>query len=266
LAQSNEYSTIILSRRDEHSVQITLNRPDLHNAFNETLIAELSECFKSLGQDETVQLIILTGEGKSFCAGADINWMKSMVAYSREENLKDSQNLADMFKIINECPKPVIGRINGSAFGGGVGLVAVCDIAVAVDSAKFSFSEVKLGIIPAVVSPYVLKKIGPGHARQLFITGERFDSQTAQNIGLIHRTAKLEDIDEKIDETVKMLSANGPRAMHEVKLLISNWYDLNEESYRKYTVEKIAELRTAPEGHEGLEAFLAKRKPSWGRS
>ena len=261
---TTDYTTLELAVNEDKVATVTLNRPDLHNAFNEVLIAELTKCFLELGREENVRIIILTGSGKSFCAGADINWMKSMIGFSYEENIQDSQNLADMFKVINECPKPVIGRINGAAFGGGVGLAAVCDIAVAVENAKFSFSEVKLGIIPAVVSPYVLAKIGPGHARKLFITGERFDANNAAEIGLVHRVVQPDNLDESVNDIIKNLLANGPGAMKEVKSLIANWSELDRENFRTFTVEKIAELRTGEEGKEGLQAFLDKRKPSWG--
>jgi methylglutaconyl-CoA hydratase len=188
-----------------------------------------------------------------------------MVGFDFDENLKDSQKLADMFKIINQCPKPVVGRINGSAFGGGVGLVAVCDVAIAVENATFSFSEVKLGIIPSVVSPYVLARIGPGHARNLFITGDIIVASTALKIGLINDISTAEDLDKAVNGVVQLLLSNGPKAMQEVKLLVSNWLDMNEANFRNYTVEKIADLRTSPEGKEGLSAFLEKRDPKWRR-
>jgi methylglutaconyl-CoA hydratase len=261
-----DYSALELSVDDSGTATVSLNRPDLHNAFNETLIAEISECFTRLGGDDNVQLVVLTGSGKSFCAGADINWMKKMIEYSREENIADSQKLADMFKIIDECPKPVIGRVNGAAFGGGVGLVAVCDVAVASEKAKFSFSEVKLGIIPAVVSPYVIARIGPGHSRHLFITGERFDTSIAYDIGLVHHVAPPELLDEEVQRLSEVILANGPKAMAECKVLVAKWRQMEAETFRKYTVEKIAELRTGPEGNDGLKAFLEKRKPGWRRS
>ncbi|UCH90281.1 MAG: enoyl-CoA hydratase/isomerase family protein [Thermoplasmata archaeon] len=264
--ESNNFTSLSLTQTDNKITTVTLNKPEIHNAFNDTLIAELSECFIKLGEDEDTRLIILTGSGKSFCAGADINWMKAMIDYSHEQNISDSQNLAEMFKIIDECPKPVIGRINGSAFGGGVGLVAVCDVAIAAEDAKFSFSEVKLGIIPAVVSPYVIARIGPGHARKLFITGERFDANTALNIGLIHGLVPEAGLDEDVGAVAETILANGPAAMHQVKKLIAKWLDMDSESYREFTVDKIAKLRTSPEGQEGLKAFLEKRKPEWRRS
>jgi methylglutaconyl-CoA hydratase len=266
LEHSNDYTTISLEQDEDGVATITLARPELHNAFNETLIDELSRCITGLGTDDNVRLIILTGDGKSFCAGADINWMKSMVEYSHEENLRDSQALADMFKIIDECPKPVVGKINGAAFGGGVGLVAVCDVAVAADNTRFSFSEVKLGIVPSVISPYVIPRIGPGHARKLFITGERFDAETAHQIGLVHRVVFPEELDSAVAEVVGFLMENGPTAMHEVKLLVAKWQEMDKDQFRKYTVDKIAELRTSPEGKDGLTAFLEKRKPLWRRS
>jgi methylglutaconyl-CoA hydratase len=264
-SSSSSYTTLSLGHPESNITEVTLNRPELHNAFNDTLIAEISECFKTLGSDDKTHLIILSGSGKSFCAGADINWMKSMIEYSRSENIEDSQKLADMFKIIDECPKPVICKINGAAFGGGVGLVASCDVAVATDTAKFSFSEVRLGIIPAVISPYVLPRIGPGYARKLFITGERFDANTALKIGLVHSVVNQSDLDKEVMELADIMLSNGPKAMHEVKLLISSWRDMSAEDFRKHTVEKIADLRTSEEGSEGLKAFLEKRKSEWRR-
>jgi len=258
-----QYSALTISKDDRDIVTVEISRPEIHNAFDEKLIAELSHCFNTLSEAPDVTIIVLTGRGKSFCAGADINWMRSMVEYTRDQNREDSQKLADMFWTINRCKKPVVGRINGAAFGGGVGLTAVCDIAIAAETAKFSFSEVKLGIIPSVVSPYVLARIGPGHARKLFVTGERFDAQTALSIGLVHKVVPPEQLDDAVAESTKLLLSSGPDAVNEAKELVRKWQELDTDEFRKYTVDKIAELRVSPEGREGLAAFLEKRRPNF---
>jgi methylglutaconyl-CoA hydratase len=221
---------------------------------------ELTSCFKELYHDNS-RCIILTGKGKSFCAGADLNWMKSMVNYSREENIKDSRLLVNLYETIYSCPKPVIGRINGHAFGGGIGLIAVCDIAIALPNLKFAFSEVNLGIIPSVISTFIAPRVSPANMRRLFITGERFDSQTALQIGLLDFV--VEDLDEKVEFYVEKLKSSGPVAIKEVKNLIRNLMEMDIKRYKEFTVEKIAELRISEEGQEGISAFLEKRKPRW---
>ncbi len=252
--------------RVEHSdgvATITLNRPELHNAFDETLIAELTRIFLDLREDETTRVVVLRAEGKSFCAGADLNWMGKMVSYSYTENLDDARHLLAMFEAIDHCPKPVIARVHGSAMGGGAGLVAVADIAVATPEAKFAFSEVRLGLIPAVISPYVVRKIGYGHARALFITGERFDAETALRIGLVHRVVPSDQIDTEIENIITGLKQNGPQAMASAKMLLHATQVLPVDELRSLTVARIAELRVSPEGQEGIRAFLEKRKPNF---
>lgn len=242
---------------------VMLNRPDVYNAFNETQIEELTECFSHLSEDQSVYAVVLTGKGRHFCAGADLNWMQKVASYTREDNIKDSQKLAHMFHTIDTCSKPVVGRINGSAFGGGVGLVAVCDVAVCSEKARFAFSEVNLGIVPAVISTYVLPKIGVSHARALFATGERFSAEKAAEIGLVHDVCPLEDLDAKTDEHLNLLQSSGPQAVKAAKNLIQTWSQLQKDEFRKYTVELIADLRASQEGKEGIRAFLEKRKPVW---
>jgi methylglutaconyl-CoA hydratase len=241
-------------------VSVTLNRPDVHNAFNEELIAEAIDLFGSIDG----RAVVLRGTGPNFCAGADLNWMSRMVHYTRDENVRDSALLAKMYALINECPLPVIGRIQGAAIGGGVGLVAVCDIAIAARDAKFGLSEVKLGIMPAVISPYVIAKIGETHARALFLTGERFDAERALRIGLVHRVA--DDLDAAVDETVKQLTTSGPEAVRECKKLIAHVaaHDLADAVH--YTIEAIAERRVSAEGQAGMGAFLKKERPPWTSS
>lgn len=256
------YETIEVMK-DKNVVTVTLNRPEVHNAMNETLMKELTNCFKKLDKDDNIRIVILTGNGKSFCAGADLNWMKNMANYSVEENIEDSRLLLDLFEAIYKCSKPVIGRINGHAFGGGLGLLAVCDINVATSGLKFAFSEVKLGIIPSVISTFIGKRIGVANMRRLFITGEKFDSEYAKGIGLIDDIASEDKFDSKINDYVEQLRSSGPRAIKEVKNLVDKYIEMDLEKYKTFTVNKISELRVSKEGQEGINAFLEKRKSRW---
>jgi methylglutaconyl-CoA hydratase len=257
-----DYETIEVFKNKE-IVTVTLNRPDVHNAMNEKLMKELTSCFKKLSKDENVRIIILTGNGKSFCAGADLNWMKSMAKYSKEENIKDSKLLLDLFESIYSCPKPVIGKINGHAFGGGLGLIAVCDITITIPDCKFAFSEVKLGIIPSVISSFIASRINISNMRRLFVTGERFNSDHAKEIGLIDFVVEQDKFDEKVQFYVKLLYSSGPKAICECKNLVDKYRKLELDKYKDITVEKIAELRVSKEGQEGINAFLEKRKSKW---
>jgi methylglutaconyl-CoA hydratase len=256
------YVTIETNREDD-VVTVRLNRPEVHNAMNEPLMKELTQCFLSLSKDETVRCIIFTGSGASFCAGADLNWMKSMAQYSMNENIQDSRLLLNLYEAIYHCPKPVIGRINGHAFGGGIGLIAVCDITIAPPEKKFAFSEAKLGIIPSVISTYVVRRIGLSTMRRLFITGERFTSEYAKEIGLLDYVVPEDEFDETILEYVDILRLSGPHAISEVKELVTACEQMTRDDYKEYTVQKIAELRVSTEGQEGIQSFLEKRKPSW---
>jgi methylglutaconyl-CoA hydratase len=242
---------------------VTLNRPDIHNAFNDELIAELTDCFSRISEDDRVRIVVLTGAGKSFCAGADLNWMKRMVDYDREENLKDATALASMLETIDTCPKPVVGRINGSAIGGGCGLVSVCDIVVASEKAKFGFSEVKLGIAPATICPYVLRKIGPRNTRELFLTGERFDAGRGLVVGLVNYVVAPDKLDDVVNQKIDLLLTSGPRACAEVKKLVRKTFGREPADVARFTAEMIADLRVSEEGQEGIGSFLEKRKPSW---
>lgn len=242
---------------------VTLNRPEVHNAFNDELITEAIDLFRGAGQRD-IRAVVLRGSGSNFCAGADLNWMSRMVKYSRDENVRDSANLARMYACINECPVPVIGRIQGAAIGGGVGLVAVCDIAVCTRDAKFGLAEVKLGILPAVISPYMIAKIGQSHARALFFTGERFDAERALRIGLVHRI--VEDtaaLDTAVDETIEQIKTSGPEAVRECKKLIEHVASHDLLDAVPYTIEAIATRRVSEEGQAGMNAFLKKDKPPW---
>ena len=257
-----KYETIELKREND-VVKVILNRPEVHNAMNEKLMKELTSCFKKLRDDDDIRIIILTGNGKSFSAGADLNWMKSMAHYSKEENIKDSRLLLDLYETIYNCPKPVIGLINGHAFGGGIGLIAVCDISIATPGKKFAFSEVNLGIIPSVISTYIVRRIGLINMRRLFITGEHFDSEYANKIGLIDYIISDEEIDTEVQKYVKLLRSSGPKAIIEVKDLINKYQNMSISKYKEHTVKKIAELRVSDEGQEGINAFLKKRNSKW---
>lgn len=244
-------------------VTITLNRPDLHNAFSAEMIAELHAAMTQLADDASVRAVVLTGAGASFCAGADLNWMKASLDLTRDENIADAQRLAEMYDALNSLPKPVIGRINGAAVGGGVGLVACCDIAVAADNAKFGFSEVKLGIIPAVIARYVVPKIGASHARALFVSGRRFDAAHALRLGLVHDVTPPSKLDAVVQQVVDDVLSSGPEAIGRAKQLVQAIATLPADEQRRYTVEAIADARTSSEGQEGLRAFLEKRRPWW---
>jgi methylglutaconyl-CoA hydratase len=242
---------------------VTLDRPDVHNAFNENLIAEAIDLFSSIDTTAT-RAIVLKGTGKNFCAGADLNWMSRMVSFTHDENVRDSSKLAKMYALMNECPVPIVGRIQGAAIGGGVGLVAVCDIAVTASNAQFGLSEVKLGILPAVISPYVIAKIGESHARALFLTGERFNAERALRIGLVHRVVETEsELDAAVYETVTQLKTSGPEAVRECKKLIAHVATHDLADAVPYTIEAIASRRVSQEGQEGMQAFLNKGLAAW---
>jgi len=258
------YETLTLSQNQD-VVTVTLNRPDVHNAMNEQLITELVACFEKLRKDDTVRIIILTGNGASFCAGADLKWMKGITRYTKKEHKRDSQLIYNLYDTIHSCPKPVIGKINGNAFGGGVGLVAICDLSIAVPEALFAFSEVKLGIIRSGISSFVSLRLSPATMRRLFLTGERFDASYAEQIGLLDFVAPKQDIDMKIQSYVNLFRSSGPVAMREVKQLINQMTLLERDAYIQHTIEKIATLRMSGEGQEGLSAFLEKRKPRWSK-
>jgi methylglutaconyl-CoA hydratase len=242
---------------------ITLNRPAIHNAFDPQMIGELHRCCEQLATDERVRAIVLTGAGPSFCAGADLSWMRATLDYTRADNVADAANMAAMYEALNTLPKPVIGRINGAAVGGGVGLVACCDTAIAVESATFGFSEVKLGIVPAVIARYVVPKIGASHARALFVSGRRFNAAHAQRIGLIHDLVPEAHLDAAVQQAIRDVLTSGPEAIGRAKQLVQAVVALPHAEMHRYTVEAIANARTSAEGQEGLRAFLEKRKPYW---
>ncbi len=242
---------------------VTLRRPEAHNAFNVQLMEDLSSVFSALSGDERLHGVVLTGEGRSFSAGADISMMQEASTLTEEQNLAEGLRLADLMHTINAFPCPVVARVNGTAMGGGIGLVAVCDIAIAAESARFAFSEVKLGIAPAVISPYVVRKIGETNARVLFTTGERFSAARAHAIGLVHSVVPPEQLDDAVDKALQELLSSAPTALRACKALALTIGGMNYENARSYTAGLIARLRVSEEGQEGLRAFLEKRKPSW---
>lgn len=243
---------------------VTLNRPAVHNAFDETLIARLTAAFVSLDDDPDVRVVVLAGAGKSFCAGADLTWMKRMAAFGRDENLADAQALATMLRTLYALSKPTIARVHGPAYGGGVGLVAACDIAVGAPEATFALSEARLGLIPATIGPYVIEAIGARQARRYFLTAERFDAAQAQRIGLLHEVVPAAQIDARIGELVVAARQAGPAAQLECKALVRGVaHRPIDEDVIAGTAEHIAAVRASPEGREGVAAFLGKRPPAW---
>ena len=256
------YKTLLVEHSDG-VLTVTLQRPEVHNAFNDELIAEAIDVFSSIDTSVS-RVVVLKGTGKNFCAGADLNWMSRMVSYTREENVRDSSLLAKMYALINECPLPVVGRIQGAAIGGGVGLVSVCDIAIATTGAQFGLSEVKLGILPAVISPYVIAKIGETHARALFLTGERFTADRALRIGLVHRVEETDkELDAAVYETVTQLKTSGPEAVRECKKLIAHVATHDLADAIPYTIDAISTRRVSEEGQAGMQAFLSKGLAPW---
>jgi len=244
---------------------VTMNRPEKHNAFDDVLIRELTEAFRSMEAEDGIRVVVLSAAGKSFSAGADLNWMRRMAGFSKEENQRDAMGLGALMRTLAHLRKPTVARVQGPAYGGGVGLVACCDIAVATQQAAFSFSEPKLGLIPAVISPYAIAAIGERAARRFFLTGERFDGAEAWRLGLVHELVSSEgELDEKIGEIVDALLACGPVAQREGKELVRAVANRPVTSELiQDTADRIARLRSSPEGREGIAAFLEKRRPAW---
>jgi methylglutaconyl-CoA hydratase len=246
---------------------VTLNRPEIHNAFDETLIARLTAAFVSLDDNPDVRVVVLAAAGKSFCAGADLKWMQRMAAFGPEENLADAQALAAMLRALYALSKPTIARVAGAAYGGGVGLVAACDIAIAVPEATFALSEAKLGLIPATIGPYVIEAIGARQARRYFLTAERFAAADALRIGLVHEVVPRDQLDARIDALIAMLEGAGPTAQLECKALVRGVaHRPIDEDVIDGTAEHIAAVRASPEGREGVAAFLGKRPAAWIRT
>ena len=253
---------MLLVEKKDGVARVTLNRPDVRNAFDDSLISELKKTFLEIGKDDSVRAMVLGGSGPAFCAGADLNWMKRMAGYDYAANLRDAQALADMLAALDRMPKPTIARVHGPAFAGGTGLVAACDIAVGTPEAKFCFSEAKLGLSPATISPHIIRAIGERAARRYFLTAEVFDAEEALRIGMLSiLTRKL---DEEIDALLKHLLAGGPEAMRKIKELIRAVSNRPvDDALVADTARRIAEIRVSPEGREGIASFLEKRKAAW---
>ncbi len=254
----------LITKIDDNGVGwVILNRPEVHNCFDEVLIKELVVAFEAMSRDDTVRAIVLASEGKSFSAGADLNWMKRVAKYSPEENKADALVFSGLLKTMNFMKKPLIGIVQGATFGGGVGLVSTCDIVIASEKASFCLSEVKLGIIPAMISPYVVAAMGPRAARRYFVTAERFGAEEAKNLGLVHEVVAPEELQNKADEILKLMTTNGPKAMGEAKDLVFAVDGEITDDMINDVSNRIARQRASDEGQEGLGAFLEKRKPNW---
>jgi len=256
--------TLDVQRGDGGVARVFFNRPEVRNAFNDAVIAELTGVFTDFSRDATLRAVVLGGHGKAFCAGADLAWMRAMADYDREENRADAGKLGDMLWAVYSCPVPVIGRIHGDCYAGGVGLAAVCDVLVAAEDMHFCLSEAKLGLLPATIAPYVVKALGEQAARRYFVSAERFDAVTAKTLGFVHEVAAPEALDAKLDEVLAAIVANGPAAVKACKLLVK---DVAARAItpelRADTANRIADIRASGEGREGVQSFLNKRKPSW---
>ncbi len=257
-------TTTLQIERDAGVARVWLNRPEVRNAFNDAVIAELAETFRTLGADPTLRAVVLGGHGKAFCAGADLAWMRQMADYSWEQNRADAQALADMLWTVYSCPVPVIGRVQGDCYAGGVGLAAVCDVLVASDAATFCLSEARLGLLPATISPYVVRAMGEQAARRYFVTAERFSAAEAQAMGFVQVLASADQLDAKVTELVAAIVANGPMAVRACKKLVQDVAGRAiDTALRDDTARRIADVRASAEGKEGVQSFLQKRKPGW---
>ena len=242
---------------------VTLSRPEVKNAFDDVMLSELLEAYRTFADDPAVRAIVLTGEGDSFCAGADLNYMKRTVRYTFEQNLADGLKIADVMELIHTLPKPTIARVNGYAIGGGAGLMAANDIVVASEDAVISLSEVKIGLVPACISPYVIMRAGPGACREFFLTGERLTADKAFRLGLVNAVATADELDERVGKIVSRLISSGPEALRVCKELLDNVSEMPLKEAKEYTAKVIADVRVSDEGQEGMAAFLSKRKPRW---
>lgn len=243
---------------------VTLSQPEVRNAFSDEVIADITAAFETVAQHADVRAVVLAAEGPAFCAGANLNWMRRMADYSREENVADAAKLAQMLHTIYTCPQPTIARVQGDVFAGGMGLVAACDMAVSVDTAQFCLSEVKIGLIPATIAPYVLRAMGPRAAHRYFLTAERFSAEEALRIGFVHQVVAADDLDNAVDALLKQLLQAGPAAIQACKKLVIDTAEREiSAALTRDTVERIADIRASSEGKEGVQAFLGKRKPSW---
>jgi methylglutaconyl-CoA hydratase len=258
--------SVLLQTNSRGVATLTLNRPEKHNAFDDAIIAELTARLIKVNNDKKVRIVVLTGAGKSFSAGADINWMRASAQFDEAHNIEDALKLAELMDTLNSLRKPSIARVNGATFGGGVGLVACCDIAIASSAAKFSLSEVRLGLVPSVISPYVIAAIGARNARRYFMTADLIGANQAREIGLVHELAPPEQLDAAVEKEIGLLLKGGPRALAAAKELIAAQVILSTSARRNLhnkTANIIAQLRVSEEGQEGLSAFLEKRNPNW---
>ena len=256
--------TLEIVQRSAQVAEVWLNRPAVRNAFNENVIAELRDTFERFAADTTLRAVVLSGRGKAFCAGADLSWMKEMAAYTWEQNRADAQALADMLWTIYRCPVPVVGRVHGDCYAGGVGLAAVCDVLVAADTVTFCLSEAKLGLLPATIGPYVVRALGEQASRRYFVTAERFSADEARRLGLVHEVVTPDTLDAKVDELVAAITANGPAATRACKQLVKDVAGGPvTPALRDDTARRIADIRASAEGREGVQSFLNKSRPSW---
>ena len=257
-------TTLDIRRPSRHVAHVWLNRPDVRNAFNEGVIHELTAAFTQLGADPDLRAIVLGGHGKAFCAGADLSWMRTMAGYTWDQNHADASALAQMLWTLWSCPVPVVGRIHGDCYAGGVGLAAVCDVLVASDAAHFCLSEARLGLLPATIGPYVVRAMGEQAARRYFLTAERFSAAQALSMGLVHEACAADQLDAQVDEIVAALLANGPAAVKACKQLVKDVAGVPiTAALRDDTARRIADIRASAEGREGVQAFLNKREASW---
>ena len=261
--KSDNYKSLLVDI-EQHVATVTLNRPEIRNAFNDEMIAELTHAFKTLGNDEQVRVIVLAAAGKAFCAGADLNWMRAMADYSYEENLADADKLAQMLKTIYECPKPTIAAVQGDVYAGGMGLVAVCDVAIAVRIANFCLSEVRLGLAPATISPYVIKALGARASQRYFLSAEVFDAKKARQLGFVHERVSEESLDDAVAVFCDKVVKNSPDAVKTCKRLLHEVTGAPiTDELTAATVKGIADIRSSEQGKEGVQAFLQRRKPDW---
>ena len=256
--------TLDIRRPSPHVAQVWLNRPEVRNAFNDGVIGELTEAFDALGADPVLRVIVLGGHGKAFCAGADLGWMQTMSGYDWDQNRADAGRLAQMLWTVWSCPLPVVGRIQGDCYAGGMGLAAACDVLVAAEGVQFCLSEARLGLLPATIGPYVVRALGEQASRRYFVTAERFGAAEARRLGFVHEVVEAEALDAKVDEIVDLLVANGPAAVKACKQLVKDVAGRPIDAVlRDETARRIADIRASAEGREGLRSFLDKREPAW---
>jgi methylglutaconyl-CoA hydratase len=267
---SSRYQTLQVSADSRGVLTIALNREDVRNAFNESVIAELTSVFEKETLDSKIRIVVLKGNGPVFCAGGDLNWMEKSATVDRATNLEDTRRLAKLFALMNECPKPLIGQVHGAAIGGGVGLVSVCDVVIAEAATQFSLSEVRLGIVPACIGPFVIAKIGASHARSLFVSAERFKAQRALEIGLVHQVTDEKSLAGEVEKLISNILQAGPQAVSVAKTLVLDlsWPERRAQMDEmggplEHVAQVLADVRVSAEGQEGVKAFLEKRKPSW---